>query len=87
MFFSIPLSFTNLVGKEVWINGAKIDSTQASIGLGQFIIRYDLSKLPAYQDTLSIILKDTVTNQFSDEKIINIAGFSKLTIDSIDTGK
>ena len=87
MFFPVPNNFNNITGKEVWINGAKIDSAQATIGLGQFVIRYDLSRLPKDQDTLAIVLKDTSTNQFSDEQIVQVGAFSKLTITSIDTGK
>lgn len=87
MFFSEPRNFGSLTNKEISINGAKIDNSQATIGLSQFIIRYDISKLPKDQDVLSIILKDTTTNTYSNELIIHIGTYSASKIQSIDIGK
>lgn len=61
--------------------------TQATIGLGQFIIRYDISTLPKDQDILSIILRDTNTNAYSNEQVVHIGMYSASKITHIDTGK
>ena len=88
IFFSEPRNFTSLSNKEISINGIKIDiNKEATIGLGQFIIRYDITKLPKDQDTLSIILKDMINNEYSNEQIIHVGTYSLPRITSIDTGK
>jgi hypothetical protein len=55
--------------------------------LNQLIIQFDLAKLPKDQNALAIILKDTMTNQYSNEQIIQIKDFSNLAITHIDIGK
>lgn len=86
MFFSEPRNFHSLTNKAISINGTDIDMTQATIGLGQFIIRYDISALPKDQDTLYITLRDTNTNTYSNKLVVNVAKYSTSQITHIDTG-
>lgn len=85
--FPQPKNFINITGKEVYVNGEIIPNTQVTVWLGQVIIRYDLAKLPKDQDIVSIVLKDTNTNQYSNEQMIDVQKFSRLNITDIDTGK
>ena len=84
VYIDAPSNVPNLSTTSTYVNGQKIDSSNALVASGKVVIKIDLSKTVTTDNVLSIYLKNENENLYSNTKVIDISDYSKFTINKVE---
>ncbi|MBP8016801.1 hypothetical protein KAZ01_02225 [Candidatus Gracilibacteria bacterium] len=86
IYLTKPIYLNSLNDKEIYINSKLIDKNDVTLTFNNLIIKYDLINLKADENIVTIYLKDTLTNDYSNINRVNLEEYSKFYISKIDVG-
>ncbi len=84
IYLTKPIYLNSLNDKEIYINSKLIDKNDVTLTFNNLIIKYDLINLKADENIVTIYLKDTLTNDYSNINRVNLEEYSKFYISKID---